>query len=75
MPTGVPHTLKCPKCRRGQYARRSIEKGVERTLQTRERWCGRYFRRQRLVRCRDCGHEWWTTLDNDALRRDKLVDS
>ena len=34
----------------------------------RERWVGRYFRGQEYVRCRDCGHAWWSSVTGAARR-------
>lgn len=74
MPTGVPHTLKCPKCKRGKwgYEWKPIVKGLRVDYdRIRDRWGGSYRRIQTFVACLDCGHTWWTTLFHTKALRER----
>jgi hypothetical protein len=59
---GRPHSVKCPKCRRGKYSYLPQIRGITITRDqkpsSRVRWG---YALTRIV-CNDCGHEWWTTL-------------
>jgi len=60
---GRPLTVKCPKCKRGKYGERKIVFGILRHEQKRNPR-PRTHKSTTLTRCecRDCGHQWWTTL-------------
>ena len=70
MPTGRPIATKCPACKRGKHGFSPPTRGVERTAQVRVRKTfntrrpGSTLRTERVMRCRDCGHTWWTTLED-----------
>jgi hypothetical protein len=72
MPTGSPLTLKCPKCRRGQYWKPPIEKGVRATGVTEGRVTmsahmghgnggPSFYGYRGEAECLDCGHKWFST--------------
>jgi hypothetical protein len=64
--TGRPLTVKCPKCRRGQWRRDPQVFGIQDMGRQIEVWRrtrrGRVLRTETFVRCGDCGHMWWITL-------------
>jgi hypothetical protein len=72
MPRGTPLSLKCPKCRRGQWRAPRAVRGVKATGRVEKRISrsrgsgygggGPLFTGHRgEVECLDCGHKWWST--------------
>lgn len=61
---GRPHSVKCPKCRRGKYGYPKQLKGITITREQKDNPRPRTHRSTTLtlINCHDCGHWWWTTL-------------
>ncbi len=61
MPTGRPLSLKCPSCKAGKYGFGKSQ-GVTITdrVKVTKRGASRLYRR--LIICKACEHEWWSTL-------------
>jgi hypothetical protein len=69
---GRPHSVRCPKCRRGKFGYRPQIAGVKVTWEQKPNPRPQHPHAHTLTRivCLDCEHEWWTTLL--GARRDKL---
>lgn len=59
MPTGRPHSIKCPSCKRGKWNHIPQNKGISVTDHVRKRLRGRA---QAFIICKDCEHTWWSTV-------------
>jgi hypothetical protein len=72
MPTGTPYWPKCPKCKRGKWGYPRPDLGVRvigngiRPVRSNTSGFGKggpgFYGYPGLVRCLDCGHEWFSTL-------------
>jgi hypothetical protein len=72
MPTGTPICCKCPKCKRGQWREPKPDLGTIiigngiRLVQSKHAGYGNggsgFYGYPGLVKCLDCGHEWFSTL-------------
>lgn len=72
MPPGTPTWRKCPKCKRGKWGFGRIDLGTvvigngTKMVQSRHSGHGNggsgFYGYPGLVRCLDCGHEWFSTL-------------
>jgi hypothetical protein len=79
MSRGTPHTMKCPKCKRGMFGhpRRQLgvrptgklEPGLTRTHNRGHHGGGPSFYGHRgQVECLDCGHVWYSTHPDSGRR-------
>lgn len=62
---GRPLTMKCPRCKAGKHGFARAARGVAVMLGRDEQPLRRlpnFGFAQTRVRCRDCGHEWWSTI-------------
>ncbi len=72
MSRGTPITMKCPRCKRGEYGREPRERGCRPTGKVENKihrsnhqghGCGGtgFFGYRGEVECLDCGHKWFST--------------